>query len=136
MPSRFQSARVPSVSAVGKRLGGAVAICATCVGLIAPALASADFGAIALNIGTGATGISYNYGTVGAAKKRARHECGKGCRTVVWVRDGYAALVRAPAPNVYYAAGAGLTKAAAFRQARAHAHNSHAKRYTWVFSGY
>lgn len=111
------------------------AACTLALLLAAPAAAQADWGAIAVNPQTGATGISYNYNTAAAAKKRARNECGRNkCRVAVWVRNGYAALVLKK--NGVYVAGAGDSRAAAFRKARSRAHEQSARNVISVFSGY
>jgi hypothetical protein len=106
--------------------------CALLLGL--PALAEADWGAIAVNPFSGRTGLSFDYGSAGAAKQRALNECGRGkCRIAVWVRDGYAALVQKR--SGVFVAGAGTTKARAFRRARHRAHEQGARRVVWVYSG-
>ena len=63
--------------------------------LVAPASrrAGRSWGAIAVNPKTGKTGYSFDYDSIGGAKRRARHECGKGCVFAVAVRNGWAALV-------------------------------------------
>lgn len=104
------------------------------VALALPAAAQAAWGAIAVDPDTGATGVSYDYSTAAAAKDRARGECGgDGCRIAVWVRSGYAALVR-KASGVYVA-GAGLTKHRAFVRARHRAHEQSARQVVWIYSG-
>ena len=50
-------------------------ITALTMALAAPALAAADWGAIAVNPKTGKVGVSYDYPTAHRAKKRARAEC-------------------------------------------------------------
>jgi uncharacterized low-complexity protein len=99
-----------------------------------PAVAQADWGAIAVNPFTGKTGISFDYNTAAAAKNRARNECGRGkCRVAVWVRNGYAALVQKR--SGVFVAGAGATKALAFRKARHRAHEQGARTVIYVYSG-
>ncbi len=76
------------------RLFVATSICALTLALAAPALAAADWGAIAVSPRTGKVGVSYDYPTAHKAKKRALHECHRlGCRVAVWVRNQWAALV-------------------------------------------
>jgi hypothetical protein len=102
--------------------------------LALPAAAEADWGAIAVNPVTGKTGFSFDYNTAAAAKNRARNECGRGkCRVAVWVRNGYAALVQKH--NGVFVAGAGATKALAFKKARHRAHEQSARSVTSVYSG-
>ncbi|HYJ20820.1 MAG TPA: DUF4189 domain-containing protein [Solirubrobacterales bacterium] len=102
--------------------------------LALPAVAQADWGAIAVNITTGKTGISYGYNTAAAAKNRARNECGRDkCRVAVWVRNGYAALVRKR--SGVFVAGAGPTRARAFQKARHRAHEQAARNVISVYSG-
>jgi hypothetical protein len=111
------------------------AVAALTMSLAAPALASADWGAIAVNPRTGKVGISYNYPTAHRAKKRARNECHqKACQVAVWVRNQWAALVLKR--NGVFVAGVGLTKKKAFHKARQRAHESKAKKWASVFSGY
>jgi len=113
----------------------ATSICALAMALAAPALASADWGAIAVNPRTGKVGVSYDYPTAHRAKKRARSECHqKACQVAVWVRNQWAALVLKR--NGVFVAGVGLTKKKAFAKARERAHESGAKRWASVFSGY
>ena len=58
-----------------------------------PAVAGADYGAIAVNTNTGASGVSFNYNTKGPALRRAQRECPGPCRIAVWVRNQCAAMV-------------------------------------------
>jgi hypothetical protein len=117
------------------RLFVATSICALAMALAAPALAAADWGAIAVSPRTGKVGVSYSYPTAKRAKRRALHECHQlGCRVAVWVRNQYAALVLKR--NGVFVAGVGTSKHAAFHKARERAHEFSAKKYAWVFSGY
>lgn len=57
--------------------------------------ASAGYGAIAYSPSSGVWGYSYNYGSRGAAERRALRECrirGGGCRSIVWFRNACGAL--------------------------------------------
>jgi hypothetical protein len=99
-----------------------------------PAVAQADWGAIAINPETGHYGISFEYNTAVAAQHRAKKECGGiHCKVAVWVRNGYAALVQKN--NGVYFAGYGKTKSIAFANARKRAHEASAHSITSVFSG-
>lgn len=110
-------------------------IAAVTMALAAPSVASADWGAIAVNPRTGKVGVSYHYPTANRAKKRARNECHqKACQVAVWVRNQWAALVLKR--NGVFVAGVGLTKKKAFAKARERAHESSAKKWASVFSGY
>jgi len=101
----------------------------------APAAAQAYWGAIAVDPETGRYGVSYEYNSVGAAKNRARNECGsRHCRVAAWVSNGFAALVRKK--NGVYYAGIGRTENLARKNARRNAHDSGARYITSVFSGY
>lgn len=105
------------------------------VALAAPALAPADWGAIAVNPRTGKVGVSYDYPTALRAKKRARNECHqKACQVAVWVRNQWAALVLKR--NGAFVAGVGLRKKKAFAKARERAHEASAKKWASAFSGY
>jgi len=116
------------------RLFVLAAITALTVALAAPALAAADWGAIAVSPRTGKVGVSYDYPTAHRAKRRALNECHqRGCRVAVWVRNQYAALVLKR--NGVFVAGVGLTKNLAFAKARERAHERKAKRWAWIFSG-
>jgi hypothetical protein len=113
----------------------ATSICALAMALAAPALASADWAAIAVSPRTGKVGLSYDYPTAHRAKKRALHECHQlGCRVAVWVRNQWAALVLKH--NGVFVAGVGRTKNLAFAKARQRAHDHTAKKIAYVFSGY
>jgi hypothetical protein len=112
----------------------AVLVAALTLALAAPALATADWGAIAVSPRTGKVGVSYDYSGPGHAKRRALHECHQlGCRVAVWVFDGYAALVLKH--SGVFVAGVGRTRNLAFAKARERAHDPTAKRYAWVYSG-
>jgi hypothetical protein len=101
----------------------------------APALASASWGAIAVDPETGAYGVSYEHNSAAAAQRRAKNECGSShCKVAAWVSNGFAALVRKK--NGVYFAGIGRTENLARKNARAHAHDSGARYITSVFSGY
>jgi hypothetical protein len=113
----------------------ATSICALTMALAAPALAAADWGAIAVSPHTGKVGVAYDYPTAHRAKRRALHECHQlGCQVAVWVRNQYAALVLKR--NGAFVAGVGASKHAAFHKARERAHESSAKKIAWIFSGY
>lgn len=100
-----------------------------------PAVAQADWGAIAVDPETGRYGVSYEYGSAHAAQRRAKNECGSShCKVAAWVSNGFAALVRKK--NGVYYAGIGRTENLARKNARAHAHDSGARYVTSVFSGY
>ena len=102
--------------------------------LAVPALAAADWGAIAVNPRTGKVGVSYDYSTAPHAKRRALAQCHQtGCRVAVWVSNQYAALVLKR--NGVFVAGVGPTKNLAFTKARDRAHELTAKKYAWVYSG-
>jgi Domain of unknown function (DUF4189) len=102
--------------------------------LVLPGAAQAYWGAIAVDPATGATGVSYDYGTAKDAQRRARKECGSShCRPAVWVFNQYAALVQKR--NGAFVAGVGGTRNLAFRKARQRAHEPRARRVAWVFSG-
>ena len=110
------------------------AICAVAMALAAPALAAADWGAIAVSPRTGKVGVSFDYPTAHRAKQRALHECHQlGCRLAVWVANQYAALVLKR--NGVFVAGVGPTKNLAFAKARERAHEPTAKKYSWIYSG-
>jgi CubicO group peptidase (beta-lactamase class C family) len=111
------------------------AACTLALALAVPAFAAADWGAIAVNTHTGKVGVSYDYPTAHRAKKRARNECHqRGCQVAVWVRNQYAALVL-KRNNGVFVAGVGLTKNLAFAEARRRAHEPHAKKIAWIYSG-
>jgi hypothetical protein len=112
----------------------ATSICALAMALAAPALAAADWGAIAVSPRTGKVGVSYDYSSAHKAKKRALHECHQlGCQVAVWVSNQWAALVLKH--NGVFVAGVGPTKNLAFAKARDRAHDHTAKKIAYVFSG-
>ena len=109
-------------------------LCALATALAAPALAAANWGAIAVSPRTGKVGVSYRYSSAHKAKRRALHECHQlGCRVAVWVANQYAALVLKH--DGVFVAGVGRTKNLAFARARERAHEPTAKRWAWVYSG-
>jgi hypothetical protein len=109
-------------------------VATTALALAVPAFAAADWGAIAVSPKTGKVGVSYGYPSAHRAKKRALNQCHQGgCRVAVWVSDQYAALVLKR--DGVFVAGVGLTKDSAFARARERAHESHAKRVAWIYSG-
>lgn len=101
--------------------------------LALPVAAQAHWGAIAVDPGTGATGVSYGYRTVAEAKHRAIRECDGSCRIAARVHNGYAALVLKR--DGAFVAGVGRTKSRAYRRAHQRAHEPSARRVAWVFSG-
>jgi hypothetical protein len=112
----------------------ATSICVLAMALAAPALAAADWGAIAVSPRTGKVGVSYDYSSAHKAKKRALHECHQlGCQVAVWVSNQWAALVLKH--NGVFVAGVGPTKNLAFAKARDRAHDHTAKKIAYVFSG-
>lgn len=116
------------------RLWALALIAAAALVLAVPALAAADWGAIAVSPLTGRVGVSYDYSTAHHAKKRALHECHqRDCRVAVWVFDGYAALVLKR--DGVFVAGVGRTRNLAFAKAKERAHERRARRYAWVYSG-
>jgi len=101
--------------------------------LVAPAAASASWGAIAIEPDSGKVGYARGLDTVVEAKEVALKECGGGkCKVAVWVANGYGAVVKKK--NGVYIAGLGRTKNLAFRDARERAHEK-APAVAWVFSG-
>ncbi|HEY2054668.1 MAG TPA: DUF4189 domain-containing protein [Solirubrobacterales bacterium] len=112
----------------------ATSICALAMALAAPALAAADWGAIAVSPRTGKVGVAYDYSSAHKAKRRALHECHQiGCQVAVWVANQYAALVLKH--NGVFVAGVGRTRNLAFAKARDRAHDPTAKRWAWIYSG-
>ena len=101
--------------------------------LALPVAAQAYWGAIAVDQGTGATGVSYGYRTAAEAKHRAIHECAGSCRVAARVYNGYAALVLKR--DGTFVAGVGQTKNRAYTRAHQRAHERSARRIAWVFSG-
>jgi hypothetical protein len=123
----------PPVRPVARLLAGLAAVSLL---LAAPAVARADWGAIAVDPVTGRYGVSSDYNTARAAQHKARVECHTShCKVAVWVANGYAALVQKRTSGFYFA-GFGKTKHAAFAKAFQRAHERSARRVAWVFSGY
>ncbi len=107
------------------------AVVATSIAVAAPAAASADYGAIAVNPNNGASGVSFNYNKKGPALRRAQRECPGPCRIVVWVRNQCAAVV---ATQTRFVPGVGRTKRKAIRDARRRA-NGPDDLVAWTCSG-
>jgi Domain of unknown function (DUF4189) len=113
-----------------------VALVSTALVLAAPAVAQAEWGAIAVDPITGKYGVSFSYNSAKGAQHRARNECGtKHCKVAVWVANGYAALVQKRSNGLYFA-GFGGSKHAAFAKALHRAHEPGARHVAWVFSGF
>jgi hypothetical protein len=110
-----------------------IAVLAVSLLLAAPATARAAYGAIAIDPGTGAAGISWDHKTKTKAKKRAKRECAGDCRTAVWVRNACAAVVQTPGGG--YLAAIGKSKRKAIKKARKGAHAPSAQVVAWVCSG-
>ena len=100
--------------------------------LAVPTVAHAAYGAIAINPRTGAYGVSFDFATLGAAKRRAQRECAGNCRILVWVRNGCAAVVETP---TRYVPGVGRTRRRAVLNARRRARAPRARRVAWTCSG-
>jgi hypothetical protein len=115
------------------RRGLCVPLASLALLLALPVAAHAYWGAIAVDPGTGATGVSYGFRTVAAAKHRAIHECAGSCRIAARVYNGYAALVLKR--DGTFVAGVGRTKARAYMRAHQRAQERSARRIAWVFSG-
>jgi Domain of unknown function (DUF4189) len=100
--------------------------------LSVPAVASADYGAIAVNPGNGASGVSFNYNKKGPALRRAQRECPGNCRIAVWVRNQCGAVVTSPRRFV---PGVGATKNKAIRNAKQRAAGGRNPLVAWTCSG-
>ena len=120
MPARYCS-----------RATAAVALTAT-LALAAPAIASAAYGAIAINQSTAAWGVAYNQAAKSSAEHTALHKCPGACRVIVWVFDQCAAVVE---NRTHFVAGVGPGKVAAIKAARRRAHDARARFIAWVCSG-
>ena len=107
-------------------------VVALLIAAVTPAIASAAFGAIAINPKNGDVGLSVNEKTQRDAKHRAEKDCFGNCVIAVWVRNGCAAVVET---RTRYIAGLGGTKKKALKDARRRAHNPDAHRVAWVCSG-
>ena len=114
-----------------RALGVATAV-ALVLAIAVPAVASAAYGAIAINPKNGDVGLSINKPTQRAAKQRAEKDCFGNCQIVVWVRNGCAAVVET---RTKYWPGIGRTKSKALREARRRAHSPDAHRVAWICSG-
>jgi Domain of unknown function (DUF4189) len=113
------------------RPGIAIAALAAVLAIAAPAVAGADYGAIAVNPSNGASGVSFNYNKKGPALRRAQRECPGDCRIAVWVRNQCAAVV---ATKTRFVPGVGRTKRKAIRHARRRA-NGPDDLVAWTCSG-
>jgi serine/threonine-protein kinase len=77
-----------------------------------------NFGAIAYNTETGASGYSHDFGSRAEAEERALIECGRGCEVVTWFKNACASLATG-SDRGYGHAWAG-SRGAAERQAMGH----------------
>ena len=102
--------------------------------LAVPAVASAAYGAIAVNPQSGDVGVGFGEPTKSAAKKEADKDCQGKCRTVLWVRNKCGAIATNPRRAV---AGFGNTKREAIKKAKKKARKGPgpAKLVAWVCSG-
>ena len=104
---------------------------ATSLALAVPAVASAEYGAIAVNPSNGASGVSFNFNKKGPALRRAQRKCPGNCRIAVWVRNQCAAVV---ATQTRFVPGVARTKRKAIRDARRRA-NGPDDLVAWTCSG-
>ena len=112
------------------RAGIAVGAVAAALALTAPADASADYGAIAVNPATGAAGVGFNFNKKGPALRRAQRECPGNCRISIWVRNQCGATVL---NNDRFISRPGRTKRKAIRRAKDAAGGG--RLVAWVCSG-
>ena len=133
MSGNQSSMRYPKLRSTRFRPGLCVPLASLALLLALPVAAQASWGAIAVDSGTGATGVSYGYRTVAEAKHRAIRECAGSCRIAARVYNGYAALVLKR--DGTFVAGVGRTKSLAYMRAHQRAHERGARRIAWVFSG-
>jgi site-specific recombinase len=113
------------------RLVAAAAVALT-LALAAPAVASAAYGAIAINRSTAAWGLAYRAPARWYAERQALRKCPGNCSVITWVFDQCAAVVETPRTFV---SGAGPGKLAAIHNARMRAHDHNARFIAWVCSG-
>lgn len=100
--------------------------------LAAPAIASAAYGAIAVNPSTGQWGLSYRAPAKWYAERQALRKCAGKCTVMVWVYDQCGAVVIG---RTRFVAGSGASKNGAIRVARRRAHDRRARMLAWVCSG-
>ena len=100
--------------------------------LAIPAVASAAYGAIAINRSTAAWGVSYRAPAESSAKRQALRKCPGNCRIILWVYNQCGAVVETP---TQFVSGAAPSKLAAIRDARRRAHDQRARFIAWVCSG-
>jgi serine/threonine-protein kinase len=102
--------------------------------LAVPAAASADWGAIAINKRTGATGVGFGEPTKRKAQREAERDCKGKCRQAIYVKNKCGALAANPRRLT---AGFGNTKREAIRNAKRKARKGPgpAKLLAWVCSG-
>jgi uncharacterized protein DUF4189 len=107
------------LSSAPRRLG--VLLVALCLFLVAPAVAQASWGSIAIDPETGSVGTSTGKNTAAAAKRAAKNDCGdKHCKSAVWVFNGWGATVQKK--SGLYVSAIGTTRAKAISNARQRAH--------------
>jgi hypothetical protein len=87
------SSKESALKSIRLRSVALAVIVAPTLALAVPPVASADYGAIAVNPNTAASGVSFGYNRKQPAKRRAKRECPGRCRITVWVRNGCAATV-------------------------------------------
>jgi hypothetical protein len=100
--------------------------------LVAPAVANAAYGAIAVNSNTGTWGVAYRAPARWYAERQALRKCAGECSVIVWVRNRCAAVV---VGRTGFVAGTSDSKGTAIAVARRRAHDQQARLLAWVCSG-
>ena len=59
------------------------------------------YGAVAINVATGNTGYSYDYGTRSEAEERALRECGSNCEIALWIENTCGAVSYSKKHKIY-----------------------------------
>jgi hypothetical protein len=110
------------------------AVVALSLALAVPAVASAAWGAIALNPQTGQAGVGFNEQTKNDAQNAAEKDCPGKCRQALYVRNKCGAIF---ANSNRFVAGFGSTKHDAIQKAKKKAKKAggRVKLVAWVCSG-
>jgi hypothetical protein len=129
--------RILKLFTTGTTLAGLLAtfvLAVPAAALAAGARRAADngrYGAIAINLRTGAAGVSKGQFAAWYAKDLALNSCHGDCTVAGWVRNGCAAVVHDPK---WFVPGIGATKAAAIRNAKYRARARGTRLVAWTCS--
>jgi len=138
MPLTTQEGPLEALNRIRRSIAIALAVSlplAVGAAVLAPASAQGAWGSIAVNPKSGGAGIASGKKTRPKAKRAARRACPGNCKSIVWVRNGCAAVYR---NDVRFVWGAARKKQVAINRAKRRAQRDGegpARRVAWMCSG-